>query len=122
MFTSEPRQQVEHVDTYLMVFLCDPGRLTLAVVAAVGAAGAVSAAALHQEAAWPENGIGPLELLTQGDGEVPGSAAVQADFLSQQIEIGSASKTQIIQIMNTCCFKTQFAMLNLNTNGSLHLV
>ncbi len=65
-----------HVDIYLMVFLCDPGGNTLAVIAAVRAAGAVSTTALHQEAAWPENGICPLQLLTQGYREVAWSAAV----------------------------------------------
>lgn len=50
---------------HLMVFLGDPGRDALTVVAAVGAAGAVSAAALHQEAAGPEDGVRPRQLLTQ---------------------------------------------------------
>ena len=77
-----------------MVFLCDPGGDTLAVVAAVRAAGAVSTTALHQEAAGPEDGICPLQLLTQGHGEVARRAAVQLHFLPQQIEIGPASKTQ----------------------------
>lgn len=84
----------DHVDIYLMVFLCDPGGNTLAVVAAVRAAGTVSTTALHQEAAWPENGICPLQLLTQGYREVAWSAAVQSNFLPQQIEISPSSKTQ----------------------------
>lgn len=66
----------EYVDFHLVVFLCDPGRNTLAVVAAVRAAGAVSTTALHQEAAWPENGVSPHQLLTQGHGEVAWSATV----------------------------------------------
>lgn len=77
-----------------MVFLRDPGRDTLAVVAAVRAAGTVSTTALHQEAAWPENGICPRQLLTQGYGEVAWSATVQSNFLPQQIEISPSSKTQ----------------------------
>lgn len=84
----------DQLDIYLMVFLRDPGGNTLAVVAAVRAAGAVSATALHQEAAWPENSICPLQLLTQGYREVAWCAAVQSNFLPQQIEIGSSSKTQ----------------------------
>lgn len=75
-----------------MVFLCDPGGNALAVVAAVRAAGAVSTAAIHQEAAWPENGIGPLQLLTQGHWEVAWCAAVQSNFVPQQIKICSSSK------------------------------
>lgn len=76
-----------------MVLLGHPAGNALAVVAAVRAAGAVSTAAFHQEAARPENGIGPLQLLTQGHGEVAWSAAVQLDFLPQQVEISSSSKT-----------------------------
>lgn len=68
-------------NVYLVVFLCDPGGNALAVVAAVGAAGAVSAAALHQEAAWPENGVGLLQLLAQGHGEVARRATVQPNFI-----------------------------------------
>lgn len=77
-----------------MVFLCDPGRDTLAVEAAVRAACTVSTTALHQEAAWPENGISPHQLLTQGYREVAWSAAVQSNLLPQQIEVSSSSKTQ----------------------------
>ncbi len=77
-----------------MVFLCDPGGNTLAVVAAVRAAGAVSTAALHQEAARPENGIRPLQLLTQRHGEVARSATVQSHLLPQKVEISTTSKTQ----------------------------
>lgn len=80
------------MDVYLMVFFCDPGRHTLAVVAAVRTAGTVSTTTLHQEAAGPENGICPLQLLTQGYGEVAWSAAVQLDVLSQLIEIISSLK------------------------------
>lgn len=68
-------------NVYLVVFLCDPGGNALAVVAAVGAAGAVSAAALHQEAAWPENGVGPSQLLAQRHGEVARRATVQSNFI-----------------------------------------
>lgn len=82
------------VDSCLVVFLRDPGGNTLAVVAAVGAAGAVSAAALHQEAARPENGVRPLELLAQRHGEVPRRAAVESNLLPQQIEISSSSRAQ----------------------------
>ena len=73
------------VSIHLMVFLCDPGRNTLTVEAAVRAAGTVSTTALHQEAARPENGICPLQLLTQGNREVSWGAAVQSHFLPQQI-------------------------------------
>lgn len=79
-----------HVDSHLVVFLRDPAGNTLAVVAAVRAAGAVSTTALHQEAAGPENDICPLQLLTQGYREVAWSAAVQSNFLPQQIEISSS--------------------------------
>lgn len=68
-------------NVYLVVFLCDPGGNALAVVAAVGAAGAVSPAALHQEAAWPENGVGLLQLLAQRHGEVARRATVQSNFI-----------------------------------------
>lgn len=74
---------------HLMVFLGDPGRDALTVVAAVGAAGAVSAAALHQEAAGPEDGVRPRQLLTQRHREVARRAAVKPDVLPQQIEIDS---------------------------------
>lgn len=56
----EISQLCGQIDIYLMVLLCDPGGHTLAVVAAVSAAGTVSTTALHQEAAGPENGICPL--------------------------------------------------------------
>jgi hypothetical protein len=48
---------------YLMVLVDYPGGHTLAVEAAVRAAGTVTPAALHQEAARPEDGVRPLELL-----------------------------------------------------------
>lgn len=80
------------VSIYLVVFLRDPGGNALAVVAAVRAAGAVSTAAIHQEAAWPEDGIGPLQLLTQRHGKVARCAAVQANFVPEQIQICSSSK------------------------------
>lgn len=90
-----------------MVLLGDPCRGALAVVAAVGATGAVSTAALHQEAAGPEDGICPLQLLAQGYGEVARRAAVQLNLLPQQIEIGSSSKTQRGTITIVLCHKTQ---------------
>lgn len=77
---------------HLMVFLGDPGGDALTVVAAVRAAGAVSAAALHQEAAGPEDGVRPRQLLAQRHGEVARRAAVQPDVLPQQIEIDSPLK------------------------------
>lgn len=82
----------DQVDIYLVVFLGNPGGNTLTVVTAVGAAGTVSTTALHQEAAGPENGIRPFQLLTQGDRKVAWSAAVQPNLLPQEIEISSSSK------------------------------
>lgn len=87
-----PSSKSVSADVYLVVFLRDPGGDALAVVAAVGAAGAVSAAALHQEAAWPENGVGLLQLLAQRHGEVARRAAVQSNFVPQQIEIRPSLK------------------------------
>lgn len=81
---------------YLVVFLGDPGGNTLTVEAAVRAAGAVSAAALHQEAAGPEDGVRPRQLLTQRHGEVARCAAVQPDVLPQQVEIDSSWKTESV--------------------------
>lgn len=80
-----------------MVFLRDSGGDTLTVVAAVRAAGTVSTTALHQEAAGPENGICPPQLLTQGHREVARSAAVQSNFLPQLVEIGSSLKMRTIE-------------------------
>lgn len=65
-----------------MVFLGGFGWNTLTVEAAMGAAGTVSTTALHQEAAGPEDGICPLQLLAQGHGEVARGAAVEANILS----------------------------------------
>lgn len=70
-----------------MVLVDYPGGHTLAVEAAVRAAGTVTPAALHQEAARPEDGVRPLELLPQGDREVARRAAVQSHLFSQQVEI-----------------------------------
>lgn len=85
-------EALSEVLLHLVVFLGDPGGDALTVVAAVGAAGAVSAAALHQEAAGPEDGVRPRQLLTQRHGEVARRAAVQPDVLPQQIEIDSPLK------------------------------
>lgn len=79
-----------------MVLLDDPGRRTLAVGAAMRAAGTVAPTALHQEAARPEDGVRPLELLPQGDREVARRAAVQSHLFSQQVEIHPCSRNSLI--------------------------
>lgn len=79
-----------------MIFLCDSGRNTLTVIAAVRAAGTVSTTALHQEAAGPENDICPFQLFTQGYREITWRAAVQLNFFPQKIEISSTSNASDI--------------------------
>lgn len=72
-----------------MVLLGDSGRDALAVVAAMRAAGTVPTAALHQEAAGPEDGVRPLQLLTHRHREVPRGAAVEPHLLPEQVQVGS---------------------------------
>lgn len=91
---------------YLVVLFGDAGGLALAVVAAVGAAGAVPTTTPHQEAAGPENGIGPLELLAQRHGQVARRAAVQLRFLPKLVEVSASSrgktKTGRLISVNSC--------------------
>lgn len=113
---TETSYKLRSANIYLVVFLCDPGGNTLAVVAAVRAAGAVSTAALHQEAAWPENGIGPFQLLAQSYRKVAWSATVQSNFIPQKIKISSSLKTCMWTLpvklyLQRICDKLPFQML-----------
>ena len=80
-----------------MVLLGDLGWDALAVIATVRAAGTVSPAAPHQKTAGPEDGVCPLQLLAQGDGEVPRGAAVQLHFLSEKVKVYSWNRKCIQQ-------------------------
>lgn len=70
-----------------MILLGDLAGDTLTFAAGVQAARAVPAAALHQEAARPEDGVGPLQLLPDRHGEVAGRAAVEPHLLLEQVQV-----------------------------------
>ena len=72
---------------YLVILLGDLAGDALTLAAGVQAARAVPAAALHQQAARPEDGVGPLQLLPDGHGEVAGCAAVEPHLLLEQVQV-----------------------------------
>lgn len=108
----------DQIDIYLMIFLCDSGRNTLTVVAAVRAAGTVSTTALHQEAAGPENDICPFQLFTQGYREITWRAAVELNFFPQKIEISSTSNASDVIISTQHFTKTYYFNINHFSSGS----
>lgn len=57
-------QNCNKMSDYLVVFLCNSGGETLAVEAAMRAAGTVPTATLDEEAAGPEDDICPFQLFS----------------------------------------------------------
>lgn len=70
-----------------MILLGDLAGDTLTLAAGLQAARAVPATALHQEAARPEDGVGPLQLLPDRHREVAGRAAVEPHLLLEQVQV-----------------------------------
>lgn len=83
----------------LVILLGDLAGDTLTLAAGLQAARAVPATALHQEAARPEDGVGPLQLLPDRHREVAGRAAVEPHLLLEQVQVhhsGFSSKHEIL--------------------------
>lgn len=91
--------QERHLNvTYLVILFHGFPRSALAGLAVDSAAATVPSAALHKEAPREEDHVGQLQLLSQVDGVVPGSAAVTLGIIVEHVQVHCKKHTLCEQV------------------------